>query len=98
MVAAQNMAQTLLGTDNSPKGKKEETIDHVKQLQTSQTFTDTQLRTSCWAVSPPDRAEKAFWTLRKLCFRAFNTKSGEGPAEYKTLSSVYPWIRELSTG
>ena len=32
MVAAQNMVQTLLGTDNSTKGKKVETIiHHTKQ-------------------------------------------------------------------
>jgi hypothetical protein len=32
MVAAQNMVQTLLGTDNSTKGKKvETTIHHAKQ-------------------------------------------------------------------
>jgi hypothetical protein len=32
MVAAQNRVQTLLGTDNSTKGKKvETTIDHAKQ-------------------------------------------------------------------
>ena len=31
MVAAQNMVQTLLGTDNSTKGKKVETIHHAKQ-------------------------------------------------------------------
>ena len=36
MVAAQNMVQTLLGTDNSTKGKKiETTIHHVKQPQQS---------------------------------------------------------------
>ena len=36
MVAAQNMTQTLLGTDNSTKGKKvETTIDHAKWLQLS---------------------------------------------------------------
>ena len=36
MVAAQNMVQTLLGTDNSTKGKKvETTIHHAKQLQLS---------------------------------------------------------------
>ena len=36
MVAAQNMVQTLLGTDNSTKGKKvETTIHHVKQPQLS---------------------------------------------------------------
>jgi hypothetical protein len=31
------------------------------------------------------RVENACWKLRKLCCRAFNTKSGEGPAEYKTV-------------
>ena len=36
MVAAQNMVQTLLGTDNSTKGKKvETTIHHLKQPQLS---------------------------------------------------------------
>ena len=36
MVAAQNMVQTLLGTDNSTKGKKvETTIHHTKQTQRS---------------------------------------------------------------
>ena len=36
MVAAQNIVQTLLGTDNSTKGKKvETTIHHVKQPQLS---------------------------------------------------------------
>ena len=36
MVAAQNMVQTLLGTDNSTKGKKVETaIHHAKQPQLS---------------------------------------------------------------
>ena len=36
MVAAQNMVQTLLGTDNSTKGKNvETTIDHTKQPQLS---------------------------------------------------------------
>ena len=30
MVAAQNMVQTLLGTDNSTKGKKVETTIQVK--------------------------------------------------------------------
>jgi hypothetical protein len=43
------------------------------------------------------RVEKACWTLRKLCCRAFNTKSGEGPAEYKTVSSTYKLMRELPT-
>ena len=36
MVAAQNMVQTVLGTDNSTKGKKvETTIHHAKQTQLS---------------------------------------------------------------
>ena len=36
MVVAQNMVQTLLGTDNSTKGKKAETtIHHTKQPQLS---------------------------------------------------------------
>ena len=36
MVAAQNMVQTLLGTDNGTKGKKVETlIHHTKQPQLS---------------------------------------------------------------
>ena len=36
MVAAQNMVQTLLGTNNSTKGKKVETaIHHTKQPQLS---------------------------------------------------------------
>ena len=36
MVAAQNMVQILLGTDNSAKGKKvETTIHHAKQPQLS---------------------------------------------------------------
>ena len=36
MVAAQNMVQTLLGTDNSTKGMKvETTIHHAKQPQLS---------------------------------------------------------------
>ena len=36
MVAAQNMVQTLLGTDNNTKGKKvETTIHHAKQPQLS---------------------------------------------------------------
>ena len=36
MVAAQNMVQTLLATDNSTKGKKvETTIYHTKQPQLS---------------------------------------------------------------
>ena len=36
MVAAQNMIQILLGTDNSTKGKKvETTIHHTKQPQLS---------------------------------------------------------------
>ena len=36
MVAEQNMVQTLLGTDNSTKGKKvETTIHHAKQSQLS---------------------------------------------------------------
>jgi hypothetical protein len=36
MVAAQNMVQTLLSTDNSTKGKKvETTIHHTKQPQLS---------------------------------------------------------------
>ena len=36
MVAAQNMVQTLLGTDNSTKGKTVETITHhAKQPQLS---------------------------------------------------------------
>jgi hypothetical protein len=39
------------------------------------------------------RVEKACWTLRKLYCKAFNTKSGEGPAEYKTISSAYKWMR-----
>ena len=40
------------------------------------------------------RGEKACCTLRKFCCRAFNTKS-EWPAEYKTVSSAYKWMREL---
>jgi hypothetical protein len=43
------------------------------------------------------RAEKACWTLRKLCCRAFNTKSGEGPVVHKTVSSANKWMRELPT-
>jgi hypothetical protein len=43
------------------------------------------------------RVEKACWTLRKLCCRAFNTAFGEVPAEYKTVSSAYKWMRELPT-
>ena len=43
------------------------------------------------------RVEKACWTLRKLCCRAFNTTFGEWPAEYKTVSSAYKWIVELPT-
>jgi hypothetical protein len=43
------------------------------------------------------RVEKACLRLRKLCCIAFNTKSGEGPAEYKTVSSAYKWMRELPT-
>jgi hypothetical protein len=39
------------------------------------------------------RVEKACWTLRKLCCRTFNTTSGDGPAEYKTVSSAYKWMR-----
>jgi hypothetical protein len=36
MIAAQNMVQALLGTDNSTKGKKAETtIHHGKQPQLS---------------------------------------------------------------
>ena len=36
MLAAQNMVQTLFGTDNSTKGKKvETTIHHTKQPQLS---------------------------------------------------------------
>ena len=35
MVATQNMVQTLLGTDNSTKGKKVETTPHAKQPQLS---------------------------------------------------------------
>ena len=36
MVAAQNMVQATLGTDNSTKGKKvETTIHHAKQPQLS---------------------------------------------------------------
>ena len=36
MIAAQNRVQTLLGTDNSTKGKKvETTIQHTKQPQLS---------------------------------------------------------------
>jgi hypothetical protein len=35
------------------------------------------------------RVEKACWTLRKLYCRAFNTKSEEGPAEYKTIICIY---------
>ena len=36
MLAAQNMVQTLLGTDNSTEGKKiETTIHHAKQPQLS---------------------------------------------------------------
>ena len=36
MVAAQNMVQTLLSTDNSTKGKKiETTIHHTKKPQLS---------------------------------------------------------------
>ena len=36
MVAAQNMVQTLLGSDNSTKGRKvETTIHHTKQPQLS---------------------------------------------------------------
>jgi translation initiation factor IF-3 len=36
MEAAQNLVQTLLGTDNSTQRKKEETtINHLKQLQLS---------------------------------------------------------------
>jgi hypothetical protein len=36
MIDAQNSAQTLLGTDNSTKGKKvETTIHHAKQSQLS---------------------------------------------------------------
>ena len=36
MVAAQNMVETLLGTDNSTKGKKVETaMHHAKQAQLS---------------------------------------------------------------
>ena len=41
--------------------------------------------------------EKACWTIRKLCCRAFNTKSGEGQAEYKTVSSAYKWMTALPT-
>jgi hypothetical protein len=41
--------------------------------------------------------EKACWTIRMLCCKAFNTKSMEGPTEYKTLSSAYKWMRELPT-
>jgi hypothetical protein len=40
------------------------------------------------------RVEKACWTL---CCRAFNTKSVEGPAEYRTVSSAYKWMREIPT-
>jgi hypothetical protein len=43
------------------------------------------------------RAENAYWTLRKLCCRAFNTKCGEGPAEHKTVSSAYKWMTEIPT-
>jgi hypothetical protein len=43
------------------------------------------------------RVEEASWTLRKLCCRAFNTTYGEGPAEYKTVSSAYKQLRELPT-
>jgi hypothetical protein len=43
------------------------------------------------------RAEEACWTLRKLCCRAFSTTFGEEPAEYKTVSSAYKWMRELPT-
>jgi hypothetical protein len=36
MVATQNMVQTLLGTDNSTKGKRvDTTIDHTKKPQLS---------------------------------------------------------------
>jgi hypothetical protein len=35
MVAAQTMVPTLLGTDNSTKGKKVETTIHAKQPQVS---------------------------------------------------------------
>jgi hypothetical protein len=42
------------------------------------------------------RAEKPCWILRKLCCRAFNTKSREGLTEYKTVSA-YKWLRELYT-
>ena len=43
------------------------------------------------------RTEKACWTLRKLCCRAFNTKSREGPVENKPVSYAYKWMRELPT-
>jgi hypothetical protein len=42
-------------------------------------------------------AEKSCWTLRNLCCRVFNTKSGEGPADYNIVSSAYKWLRELPT-
>jgi hypothetical protein len=34
------------------------------------------------------RAKKTFWTLRKLCRRAFNTKPREGPSECKTIICI----------
>jgi hypothetical protein len=43
------------------------------------------------------RAEKAYWTPRKFSFGAFNTKSEEGPAEYKIVSYKYTWMREFPT-
>ena len=43
MVVAQNMVQTLLGTDNSTKGKKvETTIHHTKQTQLSVSVSMTE--------------------------------------------------------
>jgi hypothetical protein len=35
------------------------------------------------------KSREANWMLRKLYCRVFNTKYGEGPVEYKTLSSAY---------
>jgi hypothetical protein len=43
MEAAQNMGRTLLGTDNSTKGKKvEATITHTKQPQLSRRVSMTE--------------------------------------------------------
>ena len=43
------------------------------------------------------KSRESLLDTKKACCRVIITKSGEGPAEYKTVSSAYKWMRELPT-